>query len=222
MVGNDVTEPAPNSAGTGTHLPSADSPDRRSSRQAAPAYAPDCRRASRVSCRRVLGRAIGAPGKTPAVATALYPGSFDPLHLGHLSVIEMAATMFERVVVVVIGNPGKRSGLFALTDRVALIELATDSIVNVSCAVHHGLTVDVVRETGSDVVIRTGHKDKGDEWSMLAMNELMAGTKTCFNPPAPELMFLSSSLVRSLLVHDRLSDAERFVPPAVAAALRAS
>ena len=129
--------------------------------------------------------------------------------------------MFEHVVVAVVGNPGKRSGLFALADRVALVEMATDSLANVSCEVHHGLTVDAVRKTGSDVVIRTGHKDKGDEWSMLAMNELMAGTKTCFIPPAPELMFLSSSLVRSLLAHDRLSNAEQFVPPPVAAALRA-
>jgi len=130
--------------------------------------------------------------------------------------------MFEHVVVAVVGNPGKRSGLFAVPDRVALIELATHSLSNVSCEVHRGLTVDAVRTTGSDVLIRTGHKDEGDEWSLLAMNKLLAGTETCFIPPPPELMFLSSSLVRSLLAHDRLSDAERFVPPPVAAALRAA
>jgi pantetheine-phosphate adenylyltransferase len=162
-----------------------------------------------------------APGKTAGVTRALYPGSFDPLHLGHLAVIEKAATMFDHVVVAVVGNPGKRSGLFALTDRVAMIDQATNSLANVSSEIHHGLTVDIARKTGSDVVIRTGHKDKGDEWSMLAMNELMSGTKTCFMPPPPELMFLSSSLVRSLLAHDRLSDAKRFLPPPVASALGA-
>lgn len=155
------------------------------------------------------------------MATALYPGSFDPLHLGHVSVIEKAATMFDHVVIAVIGNPRKRSGLLAVADRVALIELATSSMSNVSCRAHQGLTVDAARQTGTDVIIRTGHKDKGDEWSMLAMNELVAGTRTCFVPPAPELSFLSSSLVRSLLAHGRLRDARRFVPPPVADALSA-
>lgn len=161
-------------------------------------------------------------GKTGAVTRALYPGSFDPLHLGHVSVIETAAAMFDHVVVAVVGNPGKRRGLFALQDRAALIEQATASLANVSCEVHRGLTADAVRANGCDVVIRTGHKDEGDEWSMLAVNAFVAGTETCFLPPPPELQFLSSSLVRSLLANGRLSDAERFVPPPVAAALRAS
>jgi pantetheine-phosphate adenylyltransferase len=170
---------------------------------------------------RIRERAFCAPDKTPCVATGLYPGSFDPLHLGHVSVIEKAATMFDHVVIAVIGNPRKRSGLLAVNDRVTLIQLATSSLSNVSCRVHQGLTVDAMRQTSSDVIIRTGHKDQGDEWSMLAMNELMAGTKTCFIPPAPEFMFLSSSLVRSLLAHGRLPDARRFVPPPVADALSA-
>lgn len=155
------------------------------------------------------------------MATALYPGSFDPLHLGHLSVIEKAAAMFDDVVIAVIGNPRKHSGLFSVEDRIALIERSTLGLPNVSCRGQQGLTVAAVRQAGADVIIRTGHKDKGDEWSMQAMNELMAGVKTCYVPPPAELLFLSSTLVRSLLARDRLSDATRLVPTPVAESLSA-
>lgn len=136
--------------------------------------------------------------------------------------------MFDHVVVAVIGNPDKSSGMFSVADRVALIRSAARTLSNVTCVNHHGLTVDAVKQTGSDVIIRTGHKDKGDEWSMLAMNELMAlamnelmaGTRTCFVPPDPEVAFLSSSLVRSLTSLGRVDDAIRFVPPPVAQALQ--
>jgi pantetheine-phosphate adenylyltransferase len=153
------------------------------------------------------------------VATALYPGSFDPLHLGHLSVIRKAATMFDHVVVAVIGNPDKSSGMFTVADRIGLIRAAAASLPNVTCVQHHGLTVDAVQQTGSDVIIRTGHKDQGDEWSMLAMNELVAGTRTCFVPPDPAVASLSSSLVRSLTRLGRVADAIKLVPPPVARAL---
>ena len=156
------------------------------------------------------------------MVTALYPGSFDPVHLGHLSVIEKSATMFDHVVVAIIVNPHKLSALFAVAERIALVENVTASLRNVTCTSYDGLTVGAARETGSDVIIRTGHKDTGDEWSMLAMNELVAGTRTCFVPPEPAVAWLSSSLVRSLLGSDRVADATRFVPQSVADALRAS
>ena len=128
--------------------------------------------------------------------------------------------MFDAVVVAVIGNPQKKSGMFSLDERVELIRSAARSISNVTCVTHHGLTVDAVQQTGSDVVIRTGHKDKDDEWAMLAMNALTAGTRTCFVPPDPEVALLSSSLVRSLTKLGRLADATRLVPTPVAEALR--
>ena len=128
--------------------------------------------------------------------------------------------MFDGVVVAVIGNPEKKSGMFPVDERADLIRSAARSLSNVTCVTHHGLTVNAVYRTGSDVIIRTGHKDKDNEWAMLAMNELMAGTRTCFVPPDPEVALLSSSLVRSLARLGRLTDAIPLVPTPVAEALR--
>ena len=153
------------------------------------------------------------------MTSALYAGSFDPIHLGHLSVIERASNMFDAIVVAVLGNPNKHAGLFAVEERVRLVERATAHLANVSCRAHHGLTVDAVEAVGADGIIRTGHKDHRDEWSMLAMNELMSGCKTFFVPPDPAVMHLSSSLVRTLVADTRSDDAAALVPAAVARAL---
>jgi pantetheine-phosphate adenylyltransferase len=153
------------------------------------------------------------------VTSALYAGSFDPIHLGHLSVIERSAAMFDAVVVAVLDNPGKRAGLFATEERVGLVRGSTAHLVNVAAIAHEGLTVDAVTASGVDGIIRTGHKDHDDEWSMLALNELMSGCTTFFVPPDPAVRHLSSSLVRSLIANDRARDATALVPPAVAVAL---
>ncbi len=162
-----------------------------------------------------------ATDKTSRVATALYPGSFDPVHLGHISVIERAAVIFEQVVVAVVGNPEKPSGMFDVATRINLIRAATAHMETVSCVLHHGLTVEAARLIDNPVIVRTGHKDASDEWSMLAMNQLMTGVRTCFVPPDPAIRHLSSSLVRELVTSGRVADASRLVPPAVAAALAA-
>lgn len=128
--------------------------------------------------------------------------------------------MFDDVIVAVIGNPEKPSGMFSVAERMDFIRAAARPFSNVTCVTHHGLTVDAVQQTGADVIIRTGHKDKGDEWSMLAMNEFVAGRRTCLVPPDPAVAFLSSSLVRSLTTLGRVADAIRFVPMPVADALR--
>ena len=143
---------------------------------------------------------------------ALYPGSFDPVHVGHLTVIEKAASMFDRVVVAVVGNPDKPSGMFSIAERIRLIEAAVAELGNVECISHNGLTVDALPTTGSDVIIRTGHKDAEDEWAMLAMNKLMTGARTFFVPPDPSVAHVSASLVRSLAGDGRLDDAISLVP----------
>ena len=153
---------------------------------------------------------------------ALYPGSFDPVHLGHFSVIERAAAIFERVVVTVVGNPDKPSGMFDIATRIELIRDATAHMATVSCVGHHGLTVDAARVIDNPVIIRTGHKGADDEWSMLAMNRTMTGVRTSFVPPDPAVTHLSSSLVRDLVAAGRVADACTLVPPAVAVALTAA
>jgi pantetheine-phosphate adenylyltransferase len=152
------------------------------------------------------------------VARALYAGSFDPVHLGHLSVVERSSTMFDSVTIAVLGNPTKRTGMFTVTERIELLAGATRHLPNIDCVGHHGLTIDAVRRAGADGIIRTGHKDHVDEWAMLAMNEMMSGYRTFFVPPDPKVAHLSSSLVRTLVTSGRLADASALVPTTVAAA----
>lgn len=161
-------------------------------------------------------------GNTSGVSAALYPGSFDPVHLGHISVIERAARAFDQVVVAVVDNPNKPTGMFTVEDRLELLESSVRALANVRCVVSQGLTVDAARANRCDVVIRTGHKDEGDEWSMLAMNHLMTGARTIFFPPAPEHAGLSSSIVRSLISSGMARDAAALVPAPVAAAIAGS
>ena len=79
------------------------------------------------------------------------------------------------------------------------------------------MTVDAAKRAGADGIIRTGHKDRSDEWSMLAMNELTSGLQTFFVPPDPAVSTLSSSLVRSLLASGHNEEASALVPAAVSA-----
>lgn len=154
------------------------------------------------------------------MARALYAGSFDPLHLGHLSVIERTAGVFDEVIVAVLGNPAKRSGLFAIAERVRMIEAATAHLANVRCKTHQGLAVDAASAEHADVLVRSAHKDTGHERSMAAMNESMSGIGTCFAMPDAATSGISSSLVRELLTKGKREAALRLVPPAVGERIR--
>ena len=153
------------------------------------------------------------------MTAVLYPGSFDPFHLGHLNIVEQAAGIFDEVIVGVLGNPRKQSGLFAITDRVRLAEAATGHLPNVRCVASTGLTTDMARREGADFVVRSGHKESGDERTMAAMNQRMAGIRTVFVAAEPGKRTISSSLVRALMSRGDSDAAVRLVPPAVGAAL---
>jgi pantetheine-phosphate adenylyltransferase len=157
--------------------------------------------------------------QTPAIPSALYPGSFDPVHLGHVAVIRKASLLFDRIVVAVMGNPEKPSGLFSVGERVQLLEVAVEPLANVCCVSQHGLAVEAARLTTSDVIIRTGHKDSADEWAMLAMNHLMTGIDTCFVPPDPLFAHLSASAIRSLVAEGQVAATRALVPDTVFEAL---
>src|SRR5919206_1248195 len=85
------------------------------------------------------------PGHTERydVRTALCPGSFDPIHLGHLEVIETAAKLFDRLVVAVIRNPGKGEPLFTFEERVEILQEVLAHLDNVEITMMKKLTVDV-------------------------------------------------------------------------------
>ncbi len=150
----------------------------------------------------------------------MYPGSFDPITNGHVDVIERAATMFDRVIVVVAIN-SKKTPLFSEAQRVAMAEASLSHLPNVSVAIHKGLIIDFARDNGCKVNIR-GVRAVSDfeyEFQIALMNrKLNPGVSTIFLMPHERYTFLNSSIVRELARYGQpLND---FVPPAVQEGLR--
>lgn len=128
------------------------------------------------------------------------PGSFDPLTLGHLDVIERSAALFDQVVVAVLHNPDKQ-GTFSADERVQLIEASTRHLPQVSAAAFaNTLLVDACRDLGADVVVKglRGETDFGYELPMATMNRALSGLETLFLPGDPSVGHLSSSLIKQV------------------------
>ena len=151
---------------------------------------------------------------------ALYAGSFDPIHFGHLGVVARASEMYDRVVVAVLANPEKPSGMFRPAERLRLIDRATADLGNVSSTHFYGLTVDLAKSVGAAVLVRAAHKEWDKEFSMAAMNLRLAGITTAMIPAEAATSTISSSLVRSLVRNGDMASARKLVPGAVADALR--
>lgn len=149
----------------------------------------------------------------------LYPGSFDPLHLGHLDVIEQAHELFGDVIVAVMYNFAKPSGMFDVDERVALIEHAVDGLERVTVEKHTGLAIQAAEAAGADFVVK-GLRTPGDfeiEQQMAHMNHSVSGMRTVYVPARPDLGFVSSRFVREIANYG--GDVSHLVPPAVADAL---
>ena len=116
--------------------------------------------------------------------TALYPGSFDPFHNGHLDVVEQAVELFGNVVVAVIHNPAKPSGLIELDDRVALIKACVSHLPTVRVQAHPGLAVDAAYAEYASFIVK-GLRTSADfevEQQMAHMNYSVAGVRTVYVP----------------------------------------
>lgn len=149
----------------------------------------------------------------------LYAGSFDPVHLGHLAIVETAATLFDEVVVAVGANPRKSRGLFTVDERLRLLTDATSHLPTVRARAFEGLTIDVAREERASALVRAAHKESADEWSMAAVNRTASGIPTVFVPANATTRAISSSLVRELVAAGRVARARELVPPCVGRAL---
>lgn len=158
------------------------------------------------------------------MSRVLYPGSFDPLHLGHLDVIVQAAELFGDVVVAVIQNLDKPTGLFTAAERVALIEesaAADPSLAGkVSVRTFSGLAIDAAADAGVDFIVK-GLRTYGDfelEQQMAQTNYSVSGIRTAYVPCDPALVYVSSRFVREIARYGR--DVGHMVPAPVAAALQ--
>jgi pantetheine-phosphate adenylyltransferase len=150
---------------------------------------------------------------------AVVPGSFDPVTLGHLDVIERAAGLFDELHVLVVHNPGK-TALLPIAQRVSLIEQSIrdagiqGNILVTSWSV--GLLVDYCTEVGASVLIKgiRSQVDVAYETPMAIVNRDLAGVETVFLLPNPAHAHVSSSLVRQ--VSSLGGDVSPYVPTVVA------
>jgi pantetheine-phosphate adenylyltransferase len=152
------------------------------------------------------------------VRTALVPGSFDPLHNGHLEIIEAAARLFDQVVVAAMRNPQKGEPLFSLADRSEMIAESVAHLDNVKVDFFGSLVVDLARQVGADVIVK-GLRVASDfehELQMARMNEAISGLVTVFVPCATSSSFISSSLLRDIARFGGATRVSSMVPPTVA------
>ncbi len=133
--------------------------------------------------------------------TALFAGSFDPLTLGHLDIIERSAELFDTVVVAVVVNPNKNS-LFSCEERVGMIEGACRDITNVKVDSFEGLLADYVNANKFDAVVRGLRNTTDFEYEEMMANVNAGlyrhGTETVFLMARPEHSYVSSSVVREV------------------------
>ena len=130
---------------------------------------------------------------------AVCPGSFDPVTLGHVDVFERAAAQFDEIVVAVLVNP-KKSGMFDVDERIAMIDEATTHLPNLRVEAGQGLVVDFARARGLTAIVkglRTG-TDFEYELQMAQMNKHVAGVDTFFVATTPQYSFVSSSLAKEV------------------------
>ena len=153
------------------------------------------------------------------MATALVPGSFDPVTNGHLDVIERVARYFDEVIVAVIANPQKDS-LFSMEERDSMLTEVLAHLTNVRVEFFSGLLVNFARDHGADTVVKglRAVTDFDYEIQMAQMNQTLSGIDTFFLATSPSYSFLSSSLVREVARFG--GDVSTLVPPVVAQRLR--
>jgi pantetheine-phosphate adenylyltransferase len=170
----------------------------------------------------MLHRARGQPQELHPMSelVGIYPGSFDPVHLGHVDLVRRASRLADRLVVGVLDNSAKNC-LFSVPERVALLSEAVAGIPNVEVATFSGLLMDFARARGARVVVR-GLRAVADfeyEFQMALMNrQLDAEVETVFLMPSVDYTYLSSRLVKEVA---RLgANVDSLVPPSVSSALR--
>ena len=149
---------------------------------------------------------------------AVCPGSFDPVTLGHLDIVERASKIYDEVVVAVLINK-KKSSRYTVAERMDLLREVTAVYGNVTVDSFYGLLVDYCRTEQIPVIVKglRAISDFDYELQMAQMNHGLAGVETLFMTTNPLYSFLSSSLVKEVATYG--GDVSGLVPPLVLASL---
>ena len=154
---------------------------------------------------------------------AVYPGSFDPITLGHLNVIQRASRLFDRLIVGIGVNMAKGT-MFTPDERVQLIAVATQDLKNVEIRKFPGLAVEFVKQCGARVMLRGVRPitDMPAEITMMMANrQLSPDVETLFLIADGELAHVSSSLIKQIAPVTGDEELARFLPQKVVQAVRA-
>ncbi|MBI1965172.1 MAG: pantetheine-phosphate adenylyltransferase [Betaproteobacteria bacterium] len=152
---------------------------------------------------------------------AIYPGTFDPITLGHEDLVRRAARLFDTVIVAVADSSAKRP-FFTLDERVAMARTVLKDLKNVEVTGFTGLLMKFVRSHQARVVVRglRAVSDFEHEFQLAGMNRgLYPDVETLFLTPGEQHMFVSATIVREISVLG--GDVSKFVPPSVARRLKA-
>lgn len=155
------------------------------------------------------------------ITTAIYPGTFDPITNGHIDLVMRASKLFNKVIVAVAINPGKKPA-FNLAERVDLAKQTLVGLDNVEVCGFEGLLIDVANQKQAKVIIRglRAVSDFEHEFQLAGMNRRMRPEiETLFLTPAEQFTYISSSLVREIAALG--GDVSEFVAPCVMTALKA-
>ena len=152
------------------------------------------------------------------MAVALYPGSFDPVHNGHLAIIATASPLFDQIVVAVGYNPGKPTGLFAGPERVHLLVECIDGlkVANVRVTTFTGLVTTAAADEGADCLLKGVRSGTDLDSEMLQANmnfHTSGGLPTVFLPGIGPSALISSRYVREIAA--RGGDVQTVVPAVV-------
>lgn len=143
---------------------------------------------------------------------AICPGSFDPVTLGHLDIIERAADIFDEVIVLVMSNSSKKSSLFTVDERMDLLKRCIHS-PNVEISTHNGLLVEYAKKAGAVAIVKGLRALSDFEYEFqqaLTNKSLNSDVETVFLTARGENMFLSSSMVKEVCTLG--GDISSFVP----------
>ena len=143
---------------------------------------------------------------------AIYPGSFDPLTLGHLDMIERSAKIVDELVIGVLNNSAKNS-LFSLDERVSMIKEMTESMPNVTVASFDGLLVDYMKELNATIIVRGLRAVTDFEYELqIAQTNHVENpeVETIFLTTSLQYSYLSSTIVKEFASYG--GDISKFVP----------